>query len=44
VRDSDVPVVSQTMYDVYTLQAANIVERRLYGTRRKTLEAVGLLE
>ena len=44
VRDSDVPVVSQTMYDVYTVQGANIVERRLYGTRRKALEAVGLPE
>jgi ketosteroid isomerase-like protein len=44
VRDSDVPVVSQTMYDVYTVQGANIVERRLYGTRQKALEAVGLRE
>jgi ketosteroid isomerase-like protein len=43
-RESEVPVVSQTMYDLYTVRDGKIVERRLYGVRRQALEAVGLRE
>ena len=41
-RGSEVPVVSQTMYDVYTVRGGRIVRRRLYATRREAREAVGL--
>ena len=41
-RGSDVPVVSQTMYDVYTIRDAKIVRRRLFASRREARAAVGL--
>jgi ketosteroid isomerase-like protein len=41
-RGSDVPVVSQTMHDVYTVRDGKIVRRRLYATRKEAREAVGL--